>query len=45
MSSPKTNFSNKTPSTQKTLANNPIKYDKNITLSRKTPLEYEVNEE
>ncbi len=45
MSTPKTNFSNKTPSTQKTQANNPIKYDKNITLSRKTPLENELNEE
>lgn len=44
MSTPRTNISNKTPSTQKTFANHPIKYDKNITLSTKTLLEYELNE-
>jgi hypothetical protein len=44
MSTPKTNISNKTPSTQKTITNHPIKYDRNIALSKKTPLEYEINE-
>ena len=45
MSTPKTNISNKTPSTQKTFQNHPIKYDRNIILSKKTPLEYEIIEE